>query len=131
MACHSAPSRSRAIGFGKKPNTDSFGLLAEFTLGHNSNGIYPPSEPVTLKVGTFSAAIPPGSFEGSGYGPFYFVGTINGADLQVGITPTGAKRYALGTAGEHVDLSGSANPVPVTLTIGDDAGITSVNALIH
>lgn len=48
------------IQFGKKPNTDAFELLSEFTLGHTSNGINPPPEAVTLTVGTFTTTIPPG-----------------------------------------------------------------------
>jgi len=119
------------IDFGKTPNTDVFGLLGEFTLGHDSKGIYPPDEAVSLSVGTFSTTIPAGSFQGSGYGPFYFLGTVDGVDLQVGIVPTGAKRYALGAAAEHASLTGTTNPVPVILSFGGDAGSTSVNAVIH
>jgi YVTN family beta-propeller protein len=124
----SAFKAALAIEFGKKPNADSFVLLSEFTLGQSSDGINPPAEPVTLKVGTFTTTIPAGSFTGSGNGPFYFVGTVNGVNLQIGIVPTGAKRYGLGAAAQKANLTGTANPVPVTLTIGDDAGTTSVNA---
>jgi hypothetical protein len=116
------------IQFGKKPNTGAFELLSEFTLGSTSNGINPPEEPVTLTVGTFTTTIPPGSFKGQGYGPFYFVGTINGVELEVGIVPTGAKRYAFAAAAEKASLTGTTKPVTVTLTIGDDTGTTSIKA---
>jgi hypothetical protein len=83
-----------------------------------------------LSVGTFSAAFPAGSFKGSGFGPFYFVGAVNGVDLEIGIALIGPKRYAFGAAAQKANLSGTAKPVPVTLSIGDDTGTTSVNAII-
>jgi hypothetical protein len=43
---------------------------------------------------------------------------------------TGAKRYALGAVAEKASPTGTANPVPVTLTIGDASGTISVNAHI-
>jgi hypothetical protein len=99
-------------------------------LGSGSNGINPPAEPVILKVGTFTTTIPPGSFDGSGFGPFNFKGDIDGVHLLVQIKPTGAKRYELHASAHDADLTGTINPVPVTLTIGDDSGTKSVNAQI-
>jgi hypothetical protein len=99
-------------------------------LGSASNGINPPTEPVAIKVGTFTATIPPGSFEGSGFGPFQFHGEIDGVRLEVEIKPMGAKRYELHANAHDADLTGTVNPVPVTLTIGVDSGTTSVNAQI-
>jgi YVTN family beta-propeller protein len=113
------------------PNTDSFELLAEFILGSASSGINPRAEPVTLTVGTFTTTIPPGSFVPGPFGNFNFVGTVNGVTLQGGIAPTGAKRYDFGAAAQKANLTGTVNPVPVTLTIGNNAGITWVNAHIH
>jgi uncharacterized repeat protein (TIGR03803 family) len=119
-----------AIEFGTMPNTDAFELFSEFTLGQKSNGIYPPAEPVTLSVGTFTTTIPAGSFKGTGFGPFYFIGPVNGVNLEALIAPTGAKRFSFAAAVQKVSLTGTANPVPVTLTIGDDSGTTTVNAAI-
>jgi YVTN family beta-propeller protein len=127
---------------GHKPNTHHFNLNASFTLGSASNGINPPTEPVTLKVGTFTTTIPPGSFkiaddhqeEGVGmkrFGPFRFDGVIDGVDLRVLIRPTGAKRYALEAEARHADLTGIKNPVPVTLIIGGDSGTVLVKAHIN
>jgi hypothetical protein len=50
--------------------------------------------------------------------------------LAVGIEPTGAKRYAFHAVAHDANLTRTANPVPVTLTIGDDSGTTSVKANI-
>jgi uncharacterized repeat protein (TIGR03803 family) len=119
------------IEFGRRTDTDAFQLESLFTLGHGSGGIDPPAEPVTLTVGSFTTTIPSGSFSGTGSGPFYFVGTINGVDLQVWIVPTGERQYLFFATVEHANLSGTANPVPVTLAIlGGDSGTVSVNATI-
>jgi hypothetical protein len=135
-----------AIDLDRASKKDRFELQSSFTLGSVSNGINPPAEPVTLKVGAFSTIIPPGSFkiaddqddqndqeEGAGmkrFGPFRFRGVIDGVDLRVLIRPTGAKRYTLEAEARHADLSGTENPVPVTLTIGGDSGTTLVKAYI-
>jgi len=110
------------------PSTDTFALQSEFVLGQKSNGINPPAERVTLSVGTFTTIIPAGSFKGTGSGPFTFVGSIGGVNLQVAITPTGTKRYAFDAAAQNANLSGTTNFVPVTLIVGDDSGTASVNA---
>ena len=71
----------------KKPNSDSFDLNASFTLGTASNRIDPPTEPVTLTVGTFTRTIPAGSFQAHGSGSFTFEGVIKGVSLQLRIAP--------------------------------------------
>jgi YVTN family beta-propeller protein len=114
------------IVFSKKPNEDVFVLRSNFTLGSASSGIH--SEEVTLKACTFTVTIPPGSFKGPGFGPFTFTGVIHGSALAVAIEPIATKRYALEAAALDVNLKGTKNPVPVTLTIGDDSGTTSVKA---
>ena len=53
---------------------------------------------MTLAIGTFATTIPPGSFQGTGYGPFYLVGTIDGVKLNVAIVPTGVNWYAFNAA---------------------------------
>ena len=113
---------------GKSPSTDHFNLNSSFILGPSSNGINPVAEPVTIKLGIFTTTIPPGSFKGHGYGPFHFEGVIDGVKLEVLIKPTGAKRYKFETEARDTSLTGLQNPLPVTLTIGDDSGTTSVKA---
>jgi YVTN family beta-propeller protein len=121
-------SAKREIGLRKKTDHGSFELRSEFTLGQATDGIDPSTQWVTLRVGTFGATIPAGSFKGHGFGPFTFDGEIDGADLHLRIRPTGALRYALEAAVHHAHLAGTDNPVMVTLTIGDDSGTTSVKA---
>jgi hypothetical protein len=121
------------ITFGSSPNTDSFDLKASFTLGSTSKGINPPSVPVPLSVGSFKTTIPAGSFKGSGTGPFTFQGTINGVALQVRIAllNTSTRQYSLQAEGSNANLTGTTNPVSVTLTIGNNSGTTSINAQSH
>jgi uncharacterized repeat protein (TIGR03803 family) len=126
----SAFSSQLEIDLDPKPADDAFLLLSEFTLGPGSAGINPPAEPVILRVSAFTAALPAGSFKGSGSGPFTFQGVINGVDLQVVIEPAGAKRYSFAAAGHGANLTGTKNPATVTLTIGNDTGTASVNAQI-
>jgi uncharacterized repeat protein (TIGR03803 family) len=126
------------VEFGRKPNADAFELISGFTLGQGSNGINPIAEPVTIQVGTFTTTIPPGSFKATGVG-FHFEGAVNGVALEVGITParpsfgesTSSPRpeqYMFTAEAHKANLSGTANPVTVAITIGDDTGTRSVDA---
>ena len=118
------------IDLERKPNEDHFELLSSFTLGSASNGINPLTEAVKLQVGTFATTIPAGSFKEIGLGIFVFHGVIGGVRLEALIAPTGAKRYASVAAAQDANLTGTVNPVPVSLTIGDDCGTSSVTAHI-
>ena len=102
-----------------KPNKDRFELLSSFTVGSASNGINPDTDAVTLEVGTFTTTIPAGSFKEIGLGIFVFHGVIGGVRLE-----------ALIGAAQDANLTGTKNPVPVSLTIGDDCGTASVESLI-
>ena len=118
------------IALDRKANHDAFALESSFTLSSTaSNGINPLTEAVKLQVGTFTTTIPPGSFKKSGR-LFTFVGSIGGVNLQALIAPTGTLRYAFLAAAERASLTGTTNPVPVMLTIGDDSGMISVKAAI-
>jgi hypothetical protein len=55
---------------------------------------------------------------------------VGGVKLEALIAPTGAKRYASMAAAQDANLTGTANPVPVTLTIGSDCATASVEAAI-
>jgi YVTN family beta-propeller protein len=120
---------------------DAFAVETSFTLSSTaSNGIHPPAEPVTLQIGTFSITIPPGSFrthehegegeDGHGHedGFFSFQGVIDGVRLEALIKRTGTLRYAFNAKAKGANLTGTTNPVQVSLIIGDESGTTSVNA---
>jgi hypothetical protein len=119
-------------------------------LSGTAPAIDPVTDPVTLKVSTFSTTIPPGSFkkhedgdgDGAGAGAgdehehehedgfFTFHGDIDGVKLKALIKPTGTLRYAFFAKARDADLTGTTNPVTVMLTIGNNSGTTSVKAHI-
>jgi YVTN family beta-propeller protein len=110
------------------PNENSFEFQSSFTLGSTSTGINPVTEPVTLQIGTFATTLPPGSFKGTGFGPFTFLGLIDGAALEVTIKPTGTKRFALEAEALDANLKGTKNPVTVKASIGNNSGTTEIKA---
>jgi hypothetical protein len=119
-----------AIATGKP---SGFVLNASFTLGSTSDGIKPLTEAVTLQIASYTVTIPAGSFRqaSSSKQPMYaYEGTIAGTTLGLVIVPIGNNEYEFYAAGSPVNFTGVKNPVTVTLTIGNDTGTKSVNAVI-
>lgn len=77
-------------------------------------------------MGTGSWVIPAGSFTRTRFGSFVFQGVIGSAHLGVVIRPLRDGRLVFGAAATGAALDGTANPVSVSLTIGDDGGTTEV-----
>jgi hypothetical protein len=103
-------------------NNDQFRLNASFVLGESSNGINPVTENVTIRVGSFTKAIPPLSFTKNKQGVFNFDGVIDGISLKVILTPKKGGIYDLQATGNGTNFDGSELPLVLGLTIGDDAG---------
>jgi hypothetical protein len=103
----------------------SFTLAGDFTLGNTSDGINPVAEAVTLRVGSFTTTIPPGSFTMTGPGTYAFIGVIDSVTLNLLIKHKGGKEYTL-HATANVNLIGTKSPATVALTIGNDTGTTTV-----
>ncbi len=121
------------IELGPLANDDEFEVKAALTLGTSSDGIAPLTEAVTIQVGSFSATIPAGSFKLKPAKPnkpafFKFEGIINGVAMEAKITPLGADSFEFKAEGNGVNLTGTANPVTVTLIIGNDQGSATVAA---
>lgn len=93
-----------------------------------SNGIRPAFEPVKLQVGPFITTIPAGAFRPGRNGSYTYEGVIDGVWLEAQIQPTGTLRYTFDAEAKGANLSGATSPVQVSSGIGDDAGLTSVNA---
>jgi hypothetical protein len=110
----------------------TFKLDARFRLGASSNGIKPPSEPVTLQIGPYTATIPAGSFRqlpaGKHSTVYAFSGEEGDVRLALDILSLGPKTFQFAAAGRPVNLTGP-NRMPVSLRIGDDAGSTIVKAV--
>ena len=118
------------IAFGTAPNEDFFNLHSQFTLSSTAPAIHPHRDQVTLQIGTFSITIPPHSFTKQPDGSFFFTEVINGVNLTARITPTATLQYAFHAKATGVSLTGTTNPVYLTLIVGGDSGATSVTAEI-
>jgi hypothetical protein len=62
--------------------------------------------------------------------PYVYEGTINGTKLVLGIVRLRGNNYQFDAAGSPVAFAGTKNPVTVSLTVGNDTGRASVNAVI-
>jgi YVTN family beta-propeller protein len=117
------------IDLGRKPNHSSFDLRSSFILSSTAkNEIHPDTEPVKLQVGPFIATIPAGSFRRREEGSYSFAGVIDEVRLEAKVEPRGGFRYEFQAEAKGANLSGTTNPVQVSLGIGENAGVTSVNA---
>ena len=111
-------------------------VWATFTLGAGSNALDLSTQAVTLQVkggnGAYFVTIPAGSFKKDKSGAFTFQGTINRVKLlETLIRPgrDGAFDFEIQTEGAN--LKGIANPITVSLTIGDNGGSKTVRAKIE
>jgi hypothetical protein len=93
-----------------------------------NDAIQPDKEPVQLQVGPFIGTFPIGSFKPHGDRTYTFVGVINGAEVRATIERTGVRRYRFRADAEDTNLAGITNPVQISLSVGDNAGLTSVKA---
>jgi hypothetical protein len=106
-------------------------MQSTFTLGSSSNGINPLGEKVTLRIGPFGTVIPDGSFKQAKKGQYTFAGIIDGVSLEIVINSLSRNQFEFKVDGKGADLAGTVNPVTVQLSIGDDAGLSTVNAELH
>jgi hypothetical protein len=108
-----------------------FELLSDVTLGSGAAFLDPPSEPVTVQVGTFTATIPPGSFvKASTSGEWDFDGPINGVNIHARIWLTGTKQYLVLVKTMAAPVN-PTNPVLVTLSLSTNSGTAPVTAAIY
>jgi hypothetical protein len=109
-------------------------VMATFTLAAGSNGLDLPTDIVNLQLtggtGAYSVTIPAGSFKKDRSGGFTFQGTINRVRLEAAIRPLRDGIFEFEVETERANLKGFANPVTVSLAIGDDGGSRSVRAKI-
>jgi hypothetical protein len=110
-------------------------MLAAFTLGAGSNGIDLAKDAVSLQVrggaGAYSVTIPAGSFKADRGGVFKFLGSINRVKMDAALQAVRGGGFEFEIETEGANLKGFANPVTVTLTIGDNGGSKTVKAEIE
>lgn len=111
-------------------NRGSLFLFSSLTLGNGSNGIGPAKEEVTLKIADSTMTIPAGSFQKNRHWPlFASAGQIDNIWIEAIMTPLGKNRFKFQALAYGVQLGDTKNPIAVELTIGDDGGTTTANAL--
>jgi hypothetical protein len=119
-----------AIATGKIPG---FALTSRLTLASSSVALDPQTQSVTLQIANYSVTLPAGSLKplwNAPNAPSGYDGTINDARLAIGLGPLGNNTWSLNAAGTPVTIS-ATNPVPVTLTIGQNTGTANVQAIIR
>jgi hypothetical protein len=120
------------------PGFDAFWFAARYELSEFSDGIYPDEETVIVSFGSYTETIPAASFVCHGSSCTYssegpgITGATIAADFLAfttqGIDVSARTDSNIMRAGHDrgVDLSETANPVAISVQIGDDEGATSV-----
>ncbi|TLD41041.1 MAG: Cell surface protein [Candidatus Jettenia ecosi] len=117
---------------GPQANDDNFDMWSTFVLGDASDGIDLLSDDIYLQVGTLSISIPSGSFKNNKNKHFKFKKIINGVALQLTIVPSfNKKSFEFKAEVKHANLTGTADPINMQFTIGNDGGSTIVAAEPH
>ncbi|HEV2324859.1 MAG TPA: choice-of-anchor tandem repeat GloVer-containing protein [Terracidiphilus sp.] len=101
-----------------------FQLQGFFTQGKNAPAIDPVTQGMTLSVGTYTAAVPPGLFHQTRKGWWVYEGELAGVSLEVRISQKGASLYELQVDASGVDVTSLPNPVTVALALGNNTGTT-------
>ncbi len=109
----------------------SFFLLTNLTLPAGNNGLNPPNEVVSFKIGNASATIPVGKFRKLTNILYAYAGTINNVKMEVLIRSLGNNQYTFQTAGTGYNFIGMTNPVNVELSIGNQFATAAVIANIR
>ena len=102
---------------------DEFHFEGIFELGPHSNGIDIPNERVIIKFGDFTQALPAGSFVPEEDGGYRLDG-VPGGIVHAQIKDDG--RFSVTATRLELSRVSLAEPVAVSLSIGDDVGKTAI-----
>lgn len=116
------------LRLGPRAADDALNLGIRFALGAGSDGIAPQTEAVTVGFGAREFTIPAGAFKPGPFGSFLFQGVVDGMSMDAAIYRERDGTYTCGVSATRADLTGTVNPVPVRLAIGNDGGGTSITA---
>jgi hypothetical protein len=113
----------------------SFQLGAAFGLSDATAEIDPNQQDVSFNLGTFALTIPAGSFRKDpwGRGDYRLSGIIGGVSVLaiIASTPTGYQLRVEGFGIIRTSLPGLANPISVTVQIGNNGSTTEITAILH
>ncbi len=130
------PFASFTATLGRRAAEDLYDLRADLTLSSTaSDGIDVGAEPVKFQVGPYVWTIPAGSFVKGQDGVYRFDGDIElvrdrFVTLRVEVETTGTLRYVLRAVVSGFSPAAIANPVQVSMSIGDDAGLAKVDVMV-
>jgi hypothetical protein len=93
------------------------------TLGPGGVAFNPANDAVSFTIGSFSTTIPKGSFKAKPTGGFAFEGAIGGVKVEASIgTSVLPNTFNFEFEADVADPTGGQNPVPVAITVGNNAG---------
>jgi YVTN family beta-propeller protein len=112
---------------------DYFWVDGKLTLDPESDGLNLPEEESSIIIGPTTFDIPAGSFISLAGGRLlYFKGMVDDTWLRVILLESrGVNRYRLAVFGKKGEFPGIANPVTVSLMLGNDSGEATKRAWIH
>ena len=93
-------------------------------LGYGSDGLDLLHDDVAFRFGTAEITIPAGSFDRHGF-RYSYDGTIGGATVASEFEDIGGDSFNFVFRVESTDLSGTSNPLTVSLRVGNDSGETT------
>ncbi len=110
-----------------------FVLSSQFTLASGAPALQLKTQTLTLQIANYTLTLPPGSLHplwNAPNAPLAYDGTVNGVNLVIGLISLGGDNWIFDAAGAPVTIN-ATNPVPVTLTIGQNTGSTTVQEIIR
>ena len=78
------------------------------------------SEQLTLSIGNYTVSIPASSLKKFKPGVFTFRQKLNGVEVWGRVTKVSTLRYRVDATGSGLHRAGTANPIPISVTIGND-----------
>jgi len=103
-----------------------FSLTADFTLQSDQDALDPTISVSTLRIGTYQASLPAGSFRSIGTNTWAFARLVNGTGLAIQIQSLGGEKYQLTAQGAPANFFAVVSPTILSLTIGVYSGAITV-----
>ena len=103
-------------------------LTGRVALDADSDGLSPGSEALSLGVGTYDVSVPAGSFKRDSRGRWNWSGAVGAASVKITLVPVNAQTWTITASARGAVLSGTSNPVVISVAVGDDVASGSVTA---